>query len=149
MDATKAAYLIGLTALSAGIATTAGCDLGDVVRTRTPVGIQTEHGLPQTMTLNEAEAAYAAWLDDTKRHGAEWKASIDKANEVRGLLGQLTLQQLDTFGPTLAGVPVVGASLPALAGLAGLFVGTSRLRREKEASFNSGLKKGAATVKTA
>ncbi|MEO0511796.1 MAG: hypothetical protein AAF108_02750 [Planctomycetota bacterium] len=93
-----------------------------------------------------AETEYRAWFDDVQRTGAQWKASIDRGGEIRGLLGQLTLTALDDIGPSLAGVPIAGPALPALTGLAGLFIGAGRLRKEKEASFNKGLEKGAANT---
>ena len=56
-----------------------------------------------------------------------------------------TRTALDDIGPSLAGVPIAGPALPALTGLAGLFIGAGRLRKEKEASFNKGMEKGAAS----
>jgi len=125
-----------------GLAACAGFDLGDVVKVKTPNEIQQTRGLPRSVTLNEAEAEYRAWFDDVQRTGAHWKASIERGGEIRGLLGQLTLTALDDVGPALAGIPIAGPALPALTGLAGLFVGAGRLRKEKEASFNKGLEKG-------
>ena len=83
-----------------------------------------------------------AWFENAQRVGAQWKASIERAGEIRGLLNQLTLSALDQIGPAMGGIPVLGPALPALTGLAGLFIGSARLRREKEASFNKGLREG-------
>jgi hypothetical protein len=60
------------------------------------------------------------------------------------MIGQLTLQAFDQVGPTLAGVPVLGPILPAATGLLGLFLGTARLRKNKEDSYNAGLQRGQA-----
>lgn len=136
------AYGFALVMISLGLAACAGFDLGDIVKVKTPNAIQQTTGLPARTTLNEAEAEYRAWFENTQRTGALWKANIERANEVRSLLSQLTLSALDQVGPTLAGVPVVGPALPALTGLVGLFIGAARLRKEKEASFNKGLKEG-------
>ena len=111
-------------------------------KVKTPNAIQQTIGLASTVTLNEAEAEYRGWYENVQRTGAQWKASIERGNEVRGLLNQLTLSALNQIGPSLVGVPILGPALPALAGLAGLFLGTGRLRKEKEASFNKGLEKG-------
>ena len=142
IDPKHLAFGFGVVMLSLGLGACAGFDLGDVVKVKTPSGIQQTRGLPRTTTLNEAEAEYRAWFEDTQRVGAQWKASIERGGEIRGLLGQITLSALDDFGPTLAGVPIAGPALPALTGLAGLFIGAGRLRKEKEASFNKGLKEG-------
>ena len=144
VDPKHIAFGFGLVVVTLGLAACAGFDLGDVVKVRTPNEIQQTRGLPGTTSLNEAEVEYRAWFDDAQRTGAQWKASIDRGGEIRGLLGQLTLTALDDIGPSLAGLPIAGPAVPALTGLAGLFIGAGRLRKEKEASFNKGLEKGAA-----
>ncbi|MBX3580197.1 MAG: hypothetical protein KF723_23595 [Rhizobiaceae bacterium] len=135
-------YLVGLLFLALVLASCAGIDLGDLVKVKTPNAIQQTTGLRATLSLNEAEAEYQSWFNQTQATGAQWKSNIEKAGEVRGLLGQLTLSALDTVGPTVAGVPVLGPALPALTGIVGLFIGSGRLRKEKEASFNKGLETG-------
>lgn len=142
MNRRNVAYAFGLVMIALALAACAGFNLGDIVKVRTPHEIQQTTGLPSRVSLNEAEAEYRAWFEDVQRTGAQWKASIERAGEIRGLLGQLTLNALDEVGPTLAGVPVVGPALPALTGMVGLFIGSGRLRKEKEASFNKGLKEG-------
>ena len=144
MNHRTVAFAFGLGMVSLSLAACAGFDLGDLVQVKTPRAIQQTTGLAARTSLNEAEAEYRAWFEDVQRTGAQWKASIERGTEIRGLLGQLTLSALDQVGPTLAGVPVLGPALPALAGLAGLFLGSGRLRKEKEASFNKGLKQAAA-----
>lgn len=128
--------------LSLALAACAGFDLGDLVHVKTPNAIKQTTGLPGSLSLNEAESEYQGWFEEVQRAGSQWKENIERAGEIRGLLGQLTLSALDSVGPTLGGVPVVGPALPALTGIAGLFIGSGRLRREKEASFNKGLKEG-------
>jgi len=146
VDPKHLVFGFGLVMFTLGLTACAGFDLGDVVKVKTPNEIQQTRGLPSTTSLNEAETEYRAWFDDVQRTGAQWKASIDRGGEIRGLLGQLTLTALDDIGPSLAGVPIAGPALPALTGLAGLFIGAGRLRKEKEASFNKGLEKGAANT---
>jgi hypothetical protein len=135
-------YLAGLALLALVLASCAGIDLGDLVKVKTPNAIQQTTGLRATLSLNEAEAEYQNWFNQTQAIGAQWKGNIERAGEVRGLLGQLTLSALDTVGPTVAGLPVLGPALPALTGIVGLFIGSGRLRKEKEASFNKGLETG-------
>ena len=134
-------FTVAAVALTLSLAACAGFDLGDVVRVKTPHAIQQQTGLPTTVTLNEAEVEYQAWYTDVQRSGARWKTNIERGNEVRALLSQISLSALDDVGPTLAGVPVLGPALPALTGLLGLFLGAGKLRKEKEASFNEGMKR--------
>jgi len=134
-------FTIGIILLAGILAGCAGFDLGDLVRVKTPHAIQQQTGLPTSVTLNEAETEYQAWYADVQRSGAQWKTNIERGNEVRALLSQISLSALDEVGPTLAGVPVLGPALPAVTGLLGLFLGAGKLRKEKEASFNEGMKR--------
>jgi hypothetical protein len=135
-------YIAALALLALVLASCAGFDIGDLVKVKTPNTIQQTTGLASTLSLNEAEVEYQNWFNQTQSTGAQWKSNIERAGEIRGLLGQLTLTALDTVGPTVAGLPVLGPALPALTGIVGLFIGAGRLRKEKEASFNKGLEKG-------
>ena len=135
-------YIVGLLLMALVLTSCAGFDLGDLVKVKTPNTIQQTTGLPSTLSLNEAEVEYQNWFNQTQTTGAQWKNNIEKAGELRGLFSQLTLSALDTVGPTVAGLPVLGPALPALTGIVGLFIGSGRLRKEKEASFNKGLEKG-------
>ncbi len=113
-------YIGALILLALVLASCAGLDLGDIVKVKTPNTIQQTTGLPSTLSLNEAEVEYQNWFNLTQTTGAQWKGNIEKAGEIRGLLGQLTLSALDTVGPTVAGLPVLGPALPALTGIVGL-----------------------------
>jgi len=135
-------YIVGLLCMALVLASCAGFDLGDLVKVKTPNNIQQTTGLPSTLSLNEAEVEYQTWFNGTQTTGAQWKSNIEKAGELRGLFSQLTLSALDSVGPTVAGLPVLGPALPALTGIVGLFIGSGRLRKEKEASFNKGMEKG-------
>lgn len=145
-------YLGALILLALVLASCAGLDLGDIVKVKTPNAIQQTTGLPSTLSLNEAEVEYQNWFNLTQTTGVggavEGQHRAPKAGEIRGLLGQLTLSALDTVGPTVAGLPVLGPALPALTGIVGLFIGSGRLRKEKEASFNKGLEKGSTIAGT-
>jgi len=136
------AYIFALVLIALAIGACAGFDLGDLVRVRTPNRVQQSTGLAASTTLNEAEVEYRAWFEETQRTGGQWKSNIERATEIRGIFSQLTLSALDQVGPTVAGIPMLGPALPALTGLVGLFLGTGRLRKEKESSFNKGLKEG-------
>ena len=136
------AYIFALIMISLSLGACAGFDLGDLVRVKTPNRVQQSTGLPATTSLNEAEAEYRAWFEDTQRVGSQWKSNIQRAGEIRGIFSQLTLSTLDQIGPTVAGIPMLGPALPAMTGLIGLFLGTGRLRKEKESSFNKGMQEG-------
>lgn len=149
MKSTHVAYVFVLLLISMSIAACAGLDMGNLIKVETPPDVSKAHGVPSRTSLNDAEHEYAAWLDDTQRNAERWRTNIERGNEIRGVLSQLTLQALDSVGPTLAGVPVLGPALPALTGLAGLFLGVGnrlrreqQLRKEKEDSYNAGIAKG-------
>ncbi len=142
MKTSHVVFCVVILAVSAAIAACSAFDLGDMVQTKTPPAVQQQTGLPPKLTLNEAEGEYRAYFDSTQRNLSQWKGNIEQANEFRGILSQLTLHALDEVGPIVAGGPVLGPALPALTGLVGLFLGTSKLRKEKEASYNAGIEKG-------
>lgn len=132
--------------ISFSLAACAGFDLGDVIKVKTPTPIQQSHGYPSTMSLNEAEFEYQTWYESVQRAGLAWQENIEKGAEIKGLLGQLAMNGLNEAGPTLAGIPVLGPSLPVVTALGGLFLGMGRLRKEKEASFRAGLKESKTLV---
>ncbi len=147
-----AAYVAGLILLGVGLAALAGCDIHDVIHAKTPNAIQKTEGLPGRLSVNESRAEYEKWLQGVQTDAATWRGSIENAEAVAGLLSNLTLSALDEAGPAILGLPMGGALLPVVAGLAGLFLkrpgdkSAAQLAAEKEASFNSGLKKGAAAA---
>lgn len=148
MNTKTVGLVVAALALCGALAACAGFNLGDLIKVKTPADIQKTEGTPATLTLNEAETEYKLWVEKTKAVGVEWKGRISSANEVRSMLGQLTMTGLDSVGPTLGGIPVLGPVLPALTAAAGLFVGRSGLRKEKEASFNKGHETGVKAAKT-
>jgi len=142
--ATNKFYVYGFCVfmLSLSLASCAGLQVGDLVKSRIPHEIQKTTGLPSETSLNESISEYQAWYDDVQRSGAEWRANIERSDEIRSLLNQLTMSAINEMGPSIAGVPILGPALPMLTGLVGMFLGQGRLRREKEASFNKGLRTG-------
>ena len=72
-------YLAGLVLLALVLASCAGIDLGDLVKVKTPNAIQQTTGLRATLSLNEAEAEYQNWFNQTQATGAQWKGNIEKA----------------------------------------------------------------------
>ncbi len=139
-------FLFILTFVVLGLLSFAGCDMGDMIHVKTPNTIQQQTGLASTISLNEAESEYQLWYQHMQTAGSQWKSNIEHANEIRNMVNQLSLSALDEIGPTVAGVPVLGPMLPAASGLLGLFLGSGKLRKEKEASFNKGLDEGRKTT---
>lgn len=109
---------------------------------RTPLPAQRTQQLPASLPLAEAKAQYEVWLQQVRQTGAQWQGEIERVAEIENLLGQLTLSALNEFGPSVAGVPVLGPVMPLITGIVGLMVGGRRLHEEKEASFNKGLETG-------
>ena len=90
------------------LASCAGLDLGDIVKVKTPNTIQQTTGLPSTLSLNEAEVEYQNWFNLTQTTGRAVEGQHREGRRDPRLLGQLTLSALDTVGPTVAGLPVLG-----------------------------------------
>ena len=127
---------VGLTALLIGCK---GIDLGDYVSVDTPAAIQQSHGLPASMTLNEAEIAYDTWFSETAINGTAWKGNVERSRDTVQLFNSLALNGIqELVGSEWA------AAIPGLTLLAGLFIrrpgDTSEAdaaEREK-ASYNKG-----------
>lgn len=140
--------LTGATVLGA----CAGLDLGDWIRVQTPHAVQVQAGLPASLSLNEAEAEYRAWMASITDVGTRWQTSIERSREIRTQLSQLLLQVGDRAGPTLAGIPALAPVVPLLTLLGGWFlrrpgdVSRADMAREKEDSYNAGLKRGREAV---
>lgn len=146
MDRRTVIVVFGVLLVCSILGALAGCDLGDVIKAKTPNGIQQREGMPAAMSLNDAVYEYQQWYNRTQADGAAWKANIDRADEIRGLLGNLAMTGLNDLGPEVAGVPIIGPSFTGLLALGGYFLGTGRLRKEKEKSYNAGLETGADTA---
>jgi hypothetical protein len=141
--------MIGV-AIAASLVAISGCDVGDLIRVKTPRVVQQAEGLSRTLTLNDAEAEYRQWLSQTKEVGMQWRNGIDRANTIRTTFNQLTLSFLDEIGPTVAGVPLLGPLMPGLTLLIGTLikrpgdVSGKVLQKEKQDSYNAGLENGKA-----
>lgn len=134
--------------LFVGAATVSGCNLGDIIRTKTPVSIQKSERLPKSLTLNESQLERDRYIDDVQRNIAAWNENIEKGLTLQSLIGDIALTELSPDRLALLGLPVGGPA--ALLLTYGLGVFTKRpgdktqkeVAKEKEASFNAGLSKG-------
>ena len=140
MKTSTVAWIVGLLVVIGTLAACAGLDFGDVIQAETPIEIQKSDGLPSRLSVNDAAYAYDAWREDVQRADAKWRQSIDDGREVSSLLSGVALQQLETFGPALGGVPVAGPGLVGLSGVLAFVLGRGNLRREKEGSYAKGRK---------
>lgn len=135
MKSSTLTWFAGLAILLGTLAACASWDFGDVVQTEIPLEIQQRDGLPARMSYNASRERYETWRAETTRIDAKWRESNDAAGEFAGILSGFTLQQLNEYGPMLAGVPVAGPGLVGLSGVLAFWLGRSNLRREKEASY--------------
>lgn len=142
------AFFLAIATLALALGACAGFDFGDVVKVATPAEIQQTTGAPARMSLNESDAAYRAWLEDTQRVGVLWRNSIERGNEIRSMLGQLTMGALADVGPSVAGVPMLSSVAVLAPSLAAWFFGrrsgaasTDKLYAEKIDSYNTALKR--------
>ncbi|MEL6396592.1 MAG: hypothetical protein AAFQ71_11410 [Planctomycetota bacterium] len=143
MDATKTAVVVFASIMGAvTIGSLSGCDLGDVIKVKTPSGIARTEGIARNLTLNEAQHEYELVHAAKMANLEEWRGRIDRGAELQGMLSQLALDGLNTLGPSVAGVPVVGPALVGALPIASFFFGQGRLRKQKEASYNAGLTEG-------
>lgn len=145
----KWAVIGGILAVAAVLVACAGFDFGNFVKVPTPAGIAQDEGLPRRMGVKEASLQYQLWYEKVKAEGEQWKADIETGDQVAGMLSQLAMQGLNQLGPALGGVPVAGPTLVGLLGVGAFMLGRAPLRKEKEASFNKGLEKGAEAAATA
>lgn len=138
MTTRTALYVVLFLLLGAVLASCTAFDLGDLVKVGTPESVQRSEGLSATLSLNDAEHEYRKYFENVQADLVRWRSEIERADQVAGMIGQLTLNALDQAGPMIAGVPVLGSSLPVVAGLVGLALGRGNLRKEKEKSYNAG-----------
>lgn len=145
-------FTLVLLLVSGMVAAMSGCDVGDLVSVKTPPKVQQTTGLPSKLTLNESQIEYQDWLLSVQSQGSQWKNSIEKGNEVKNVINQLTMAALDTVGPSINGIPMLGPAIPLIAGLVGLSlrrpgdVSKDDLRKEKENSFNAGIERATKTL---
>ena len=135
----KIVAIVAIAGATLTLAACAGLDFGDVVKVDTPRSLVDRDDLPARLSVNAAEVEYERWLQTVQIDAKQWAAEIEKGGESAAMLASITMSGIDVLGPAAAGVPYVGALLPALTGLAGVAVGKRRVRKEKEASYRAGL----------
>lgn len=134
--------------LFVGTATVSGCNLGDIIRTKTPVSIQKSERLPESLTLNESQLERDRYIDDVQRNIAAWNENIEKGLTLQSLIGDIALTELNSERLALLGLPMGGPAALLLSFGIGTFLkrpgdkSAKEVASEKESSYNAGLKKG-------
>ena len=135
----KIMIISGIAFATLGLAACAGMNFGHIVQVDTPRQLVEKSDLPARMSVNEAEVEFERWMHTVQMDAKQWANEIEQGGESAAMLASITMSGIDVLSPAAAGVPYVGALLPALTGLAGVAVGKRRLRKEKEASYKAGL----------
>ena len=139
--------MFGLSALmvltSVGVS---GCQLDQVIKVDVPKDVQEATSSEPKVALADSDLLWNEWTNYVEMNSAALRARIGDANEQYSLVASLTSMGLETAG-TAAGTLPGGAFIVAgLTGLGGLFLkrpGTDKMiQKEKEASYNKGLKMG-------
>jgi len=147
---------IGKTCLALGAAAAlalfalSGCQVGDLVQASVPQSVRRIVPSEPRVSFNEAKVVYADWRASVERTAEQFQQELDRKAELVSLLSSLTNDAMLAGVPVLESLPGGGLLTTGLVGLGAWFLrspGTeSRLRKEKEASFNKGLEEGRSFV---
>ena len=135
-----------LGALGVGLLAASGCSLGDMVKVNVPPGIQRSLAAPSQVSLNDSEYTWNQWVEFVEGNTTRFQDSIDRSNFVwSSLASAVNLGAESAQGP-LSALPGGTFLLTGLSLTAGLFLnkpGTAnKIAKEKEKSFNAGMKAG-------
>jgi len=143
---------IGRTLLAIGVAAAvsvlalSGCRVGDLVRADVPQAVRKVVPSEPRVSFNEAKVVYADWRASVERTAERFQTELDRKAELVSLLSSLTNDAILFGVPVLETLPGGGLLTTGLVGLGAWFVrspGTDKkVQREKEASFNKGLREG-------
>jgi hypothetical protein len=146
MKITPKQIVVGLAIALTATAIT-GCNLGDVLRVKTPPSAQKSEKLPATLTLNQSQVEFDRYLLNVQLTSEQWLESIENSMALQSLLSDIAMTELSPDRLALMGIPMGGPAALLLTFGLGTFlkrpgdVGQKELRKEKEASFNAGLNK--------
>lgn len=128
--------------------TVAGCNLGDVIRTKVPPAAQKSESLPKTLTLNESQVEFDRYLHNVAMTSNQWTESIEQSLSLQSLLQDIAMTELSPARLAVMGIPVGGPAALLLTFGIGTFlkrpgdVSQKDAAKGKEKSFNAGLSKG-------
>jgi len=147
MKPTPKQMLIALTIIVITVSV-AGCNLGDIIRTKVPPAAQKSEMLPKTLTLNESQVEFDRYLHNVAITSDQWTESIENSLALRALLQDIAMTELSPERLAVMGIPMGGPAALLLTFGLGTFlkrpgdVTQKDAAREKEKSFNAGLDKG-------
>jgi len=146
---------IGKTCLELGIAVAislfalSGCQIGDLVQANVPQSVRKVVPSEPRVSYNDAKIVYADWRASVERTAEQFQSELDRKAELVSLLSTLTNDALTAGIPVLESLPGGGLFATGLVGFGAWFLRspgtTSRIAKEKEASFNKGLERGRTT----
>ena len=147
---------IGKTCLALGAAAaialfaTSGCQLGDVVQANIPQSVRKVVPSEPRVSYNDAKIVYADWRASVQRTAEQFQTELDRKAELVSLLSSITNDAMTSGIPVLQALPGGGLLATGLVGLGAWFLkspGTTKMvAREKQSSFNKGLKEGRVAV---
>ena len=115
-----------------------GCQLDQFIQVDVPRGVQSATASEATVPLSDSDLLWAEWTSFVEKNTDALRARIGSANSQYAMVASITSMGLDT-----------ATSAAGATGLGGLFLkkpGTDKMiRKEKEASYNKGVKVGKET----
>lgn len=143
----RGTYLsLGAVLVVLAIAALGACQVEDFVKVDVPDEVATAIDRPDRIPVSATDAAWEDWVAWVDRQSSRFAESIDRGNEVAGVLRGLTETGIAIGQDAAATVPGGAFIGTALGLLGGLFIrrpgDATREAKEKEASYNAGLERG-------
>jgi len=124
----------------------AACQIEDLVKVDVPPDVAAAIDRPDSIPVSASTAAWDDWVAYVERQSRRFAESIDRGEEIAGVLRGLTETGIAIGQDAAATVPGGAFLSTALGLLGGLFIrrpgDADRERREKEASYNAGIERG-------
>ena len=126
-----------------------GCQLDQFIQVDVPRGVQSATASEATVPLSDSDLLWAEWTSFVEKNTDALRARIGSANSQHAMVSSITSMGLDTATSAAGALPGGAFIVAGLTGLGGLFLkkpGTDKMiRKEKEASYNKGVKVGKET----
>lgn len=127
-----------------------GCQLDQVIKVDVPKDVQTATDSQPKVALADSDLLWQEWKNYVDINTEALRARIGDANNQYSLVASITSMGLETAGGAASTLPGGAFIVAGLTGLGGLFLkkpGTDRMiQKEKEASYNKGVKIGKETT---
>jgi len=123
-----------------------GCQVGDLVQANVPQSVRKVVPSEPRVSYNDAKIVYADWRASVERTAEQFQTELDRKAELVSLLSSITNDAMTSGIPVLESLPGGGLLATGLVGLGAWFLkspGTTKMvSKEKESSFNRGLREG-------